>query len=50
MFNWEVYRVITLEISTNDFIEEILKLVENRQENLTKRWKDVGLVSIMQEN
>ena len=46
-FVHDVYGVLTLEINTHDFTVEILKLVENRYENLDKKFQGNWLVLVM---
>ena len=43
----DVYGVHTLEINTHDFTVEILKLVENRYENLDEKFQGNWLVLVM---
>ena len=49
-FVHDVYGVLTLEINTHDFTVEILKLVENRYENLDKKVQGNWLVLVMWVN
>ena len=46
----DVYGVHTLEINTHDFTVEILKLVENRYENLDEKFQGNWLVLVMWVN
>ena len=46
-FVHDVYGVLTPEINTHDFTVEILKLVENRYENLDEKFQGNWLVLVM---